>query len=116
MALTNPEREDYEDYAVQQLNRQLDDRICRSAPVFLNDMCGSFLENNETLLRTVVSEGTQRQNYFLISVYTTEISTEKVLQEVLPPSLALSIDSAPVYQFESVGVLQRFYTYKVKGL
>lgn len=116
LALTNPGREEYEDYAVRQLNRQLDDRICRKAPVFLNDMCGSFLENNEGILRTVVADGTQRQNFVVLSIYKTEISTETVLQEVLPPSLSFSIDSAPVYEFESVGVLQRFFTYKVEGL
>ncbi|MGB3496116.1 MAG: DUF4359 domain-containing protein [Elainellaceae cyanobacterium] len=116
MAITNPGREDYEDYAVRQLNQQLNDRVCTKAPIFLNDMCGSFLDNNDALLRTVVADGTQRQNFGVLSIYKTEISTETVLQEILPPSLSLSLESAPVYEFESVGVLQRFFTYKVKGL
>ena len=114
MAATNPGQDAYEDYAVEQLSEQLNEQVCNEAPVFLADFCESALADNQDWIRGLVADGTQRRNYIVISFYTTNLSTNDVIGEVLPPSLSLSVDNLPSYNFETVGVFRRFYTYEVK--
>ncbi len=114
MAATNPGRDAYEDYAVEQLSEQLNERVCSDAPVFLSDACESVLESNQNWIRELVANGTQRQNFLLLSFYTTKLSSNDVINEVLPPSFSVTVDNLPSYHFETVGVFRRFYTYKAE--
>ncbi len=112
MAITNPGQDAYEDYAVEQLSTQLNKRVCNEAPALLNNVCISVLAENQDWIRTLVADGTRRQNFILASIYTTDLSANDVLDNVLPANLSLSVDNLPNYHFETVGLFRTFYTYK----
>lgn len=114
MAVTNPGQDAYEDYAVEQLSDQLNERVCSDAPTFLSSACESVLEDNQNWIRTLVTNGTQRRNFIFVSLYTTELSTDDVITQVLPPGFSVSVDNLPSYHFETVGVFRQFYTYKAE--
>jgi hypothetical protein len=114
MIATNPDQEAYEDYAVEQLSDQINQRLCDEAPVLLADACSSFLSENEDWMRELVSDGTQRRNLILLSVYTTDLSAGDAINKVLPSTFSFSADNLPGYHFETVGVFQRFFTYEAE--
>lgn len=116
MAVTNPGPEAYEIYATEQLSRQLEDQVCGKTPVFLGNVCGSILEDNQTWLREFVAESTQRQNFVILSIYTTDLSTSELLAQILPAGLNLSVEGLPTYHAETVGIFRQFYTYNAKRL
>lgn len=114
MAATNPGQEEYEAYATKQLTRYLrqeGDNLCEQVevPEFLNDLLGdqcpkllnSILKNNQGELEALISRGTQRQNFGVLSIYRTNLEISTVL---------------PGYEVETVGVFRRFYTYKAERL
>ena len=116
MAVTNPAPADYEAYATQQLSTYLQDNVCTgNAPGFLGqvlqerfmqEQCSALVGNNQDQLRQLIAEGTVRQNYLVLSLYTTNLSANQLL-----PS-GLSIGQLPSYKFETVGLFNRFVTYQ----
>ncbi|MEL6321297.1 MAG: DUF4359 domain-containing protein, partial [Cyanobacteria bacterium J06626_14] len=89
-------------------------RLCDDAPTVLGDACGTLLSNNQDWIRDMVSEGTQRRNYVVLSLYTTDLSAGDVIERVLPPAFSFSADNLPGYHFETVGVFQQFFTYEAE--
>ena len=101
MALTNPERGAYEEYAVEQLGNQAREK-CDSAPsglgVLFQGTCRVAIDNFKPQLRTLVSASSNRQNLVLFSIYRSDLSI---------PIVNVSI------KVESIGIFNRFFTYKM---
>ncbi|MBD2462754.1 DUF4359 domain-containing protein [Oscillatoria sp. FACHB-1407] len=104
LALTNPNRDAYEEFATAQLTQYLKDNACTQAPdVFgdvLQEQCGELLDNNQREVREFISRNTERQNFGVLSIYTTDLAIAE-----LGPLL-------PSYHFETVGIFQQFYIYQ----
>jgi hypothetical protein len=107
MVATNPSQEAYEVFATQQLTRYLEsrsDQLCQDVPGplrdLLRDQCGSMvrslLDSNQDQIRQLISRSTERQNFFVLSIYTTDLTVHELL---------------PSFYVESVGVFQNFYIF-----
>ena len=117
LLVTNPKQEAYEDYAVTQLQAQLDKDLCQDAPAFLENACSSLVSNNDGFLKATVSASTTRRNYYVLSIYETDLNPMDAIDQVLPKGLSLSIGNAegiPAYHAETVGILGQFITYEAK--
>lgn len=103
MVITNPGRNDYEHYATDALTRYLKQEVCPQAPQqlggFLRSYCKTLVDTGRPQIEQVIAKKTMRQNYFLFSVYTTELS--------LPSPV-------PSYKFGTIGAFQQFYTYEAQ--
>jgi hypothetical protein len=101
MFLTNPEQQAYEEYAVEQLGNQARAK-CDLAPsglgVLFQGTCQVAIDNFKPQLRTLVSESSNRQNLVLFSIYRSNLSI---------PVVNLGV------KVESIGIFNRFYTYKL---
>lgn len=101
MAATNPNQETYEAFATQKLIGYLDEKLCTKVPAefSLKAQCKSALQTNQLQIQSLVSKGTDRQNFIFFSVYKTHLSLSLLL---------------PSYQFETVGVFRQFHIYQAK--
>jgi hypothetical protein len=103
MALTNPGKDEYEQYAVEQLTTYLKDEACMDAPSvfgnFLQRQCKSLVDTGRPQIEQIIAEKTQRQNLILFSIYRTNLEVGPFL---------------PAYHFESLGVFQKFYIYQAE--
>lgn len=86
MAFTNPKREEYINYASDQLSTEIKKSICKESqvPEFLKgfssalvNTCNTLVVNQRNLIKDTVDKSTTRQNAILFSVYTTEIAGYK---------------------------------------
>ena len=109
MALTNPTQLAYEEYAVDKLTEYVKENVCQKAP-FLQEGCASTVDAGRSDIQRIVQSGTQRQDFLLFSIYTTDVS----VSQLLPAGFSAVLSKLPTYQFETVGVLQSFYTYNAK--
>jgi Domain of unknown function (DUF4359) len=111
MALTNPNQAAYEEYAVDQLSIYLETDGCSKAPDFLGtvlqDQCAQLIQQNREPLKQFIASGTQRQNYYLLSIYKTNLAPDLLL----PPIIS---DVIPSYHFETVGLFQNFFIFKAQ--
>ncbi len=98
MAMTNPDSSTYEEYAVERLNTYLKDDVCSQVPETSVQGCASLIDSNRLYVKQVIASNTQRQNFILFSIYRTN----------------LSIIFFPLYRFQTVGVMQNFYTYSAE--
>ena len=100
-AITNPGGSSYEEYAVEKLTEYLKTEVCAKAPSFLgfslDSQCQTLVDTGQPNLERMVVQGTKRQNFIFFSIYKTDLT-------LVPP--------LPSYHFETIGVLQRFYTYE----
>jgi hypothetical protein len=112
MAVTNPNQTAYQTYAARQLTQYLQEKECVKLNASYQDLC-KLLDRNEgqALLRRVVADNTQRQNYGLFSIYKTNFSTAKLL-----PSFLSSFVTLPqiTYETETAGLFGQFQTYKAE--
>jgi hypothetical protein len=99
-ALTNPDRADYEVYAVEQVGN-LAASQCNRAPdgfkIVLQAPCRAAIDALKPQIRPILAANTTRQNYILFSIYRSKLSM---------PSVKLDT------QVESIGIFKTFYTYK----
>jgi len=114
LSMTNPGRDAYGIYAADRLNEQLEDSLCRQVPVFLDSLCASVLNDQESWLQEVIAAQTTRRNFVLFSIYKTDLEAEAALQRILPANLSIDVDGLPIYHVESVGIFNRFFTYQVE--
>jgi hypothetical protein len=98
--LTNPDLVAYEDYAVEQagnLARAECDRAAGGLSVLVKEPCHAAIEAYKPQIKPLLSATTTRQDWGLFSIYRSDISI-------------------PVVNFngrvESIGLFDRFYTYK----
>ena len=105
MAITNPGHGSYERYATQELTGYLEENVCPEVPSILEDLlskqCGSLLRENQNQIRKIIGDSTNVSNFVLFSVYHTRLE--------IPEFGAL-----PSYEFETIGIFQRFYTFKAE--
>lgn len=101
LAATNPGPTAYNEFATQAAIAYLKGEVCAKAPsVFgLQKLCQSELESNQAKIKKIISDGTQRQNFVVFSLYMTDLS--------ISPDL-------PSYHVESVGVCGQFILYKTQ--
>lgn len=83
MVFTNPPRQDYINYASDQLSTEIKKSICQQSqvPDFLSGIsnalvnsCNSLVSTQRDLIKRVVDQSTTRQNAILFSVYTTDLA------------------------------------------
>jgi Domain of unknown function (DUF4359) len=100
MALTNPDRAAYENYAVDRLGDLAKDE-CDRAPaglgVLIQEPCRAAIEAYKPQLRPILAATTSRQNWGLFSIYRSNISI---------PVVNLNV------KIESIGIFDRFFVYK----
>lgn len=107
MALTNPGRDDYEEFAVEKLTTYLKDDACPQAPTvpgigdLLQRQCKTLVDTGRPQIQQIISQTTQTQNFLFFTIYRTDLKITPIL---------------PVYHFETVGVFQKFYIYQAQKL
>lgn len=103
MALTNPGKESYKEYAVETLSTYLKDEACLQAPsVFgnaLRSQCKSLVDTGRPQIEQIITQSTQQYNFIFFSVYRTNLEIGPFL---------------PAYQFDTLGVFQKFYIYRAE--
>lgn len=112
MAVTNPNQETYNQYAARSIAEYLQEKECIKIEDSLRDLCKLLeREQGQTLLRQLIADNTERQNFFLLSIYKTDLSTRDVVPSFLSGLLSLPNLS---YQFETVGLFSKFQTYRAE--
>ena len=103
MAITNPDSSTYEEYAAEQLTTYLKKDVCSQVPkafeTLVQGSCASLIDSNRPQIKQIIVRSTQRQNFILFSIYRTNLSISSVV---------------PLYRFQTVAVMQNFYTYSAK--
>lgn len=119
LAVTNPTQVEYEQFAAQTLTAYLEGNVCTKAPAdfALQGKCRELLKSNQSEVRKIIAGSTQRQNFLLFSIYTTELSATSSLPASVTAVLPSTIISLlPTYHFETVGIFRRFVVYQVREL
>ncbi len=102
MAITNPDSSTYEEYAAEQLTTYLKEDVCSQVPKAFETLvqdCASLIDSNRPQIKQIIVRSTQRQNFILFSIYRTNLSISSVV---------------PLYRFQTVAVMQNFYTYSAE--
>jgi len=112
LASNNPDRAAYETYATRRLSEYLQENVCTSPSLSLLDKdlparCLAIVQANQHEIRRLVSVSTTRRNFIVLSIYDTNLSVKSIVP-LLPQGIL------PSFEFETVGVLQMFYTYKAE--
>ncbi|NJN88567.1 MAG: DUF4359 domain-containing protein [Leptolyngbyaceae cyanobacterium SL_7_1] len=110
MALTNPKEAAYQDYAAQELDAYLQSNVCTKIPslpgISVQAECATFVEDNQNEVKEFIASNTDRQNFFLLSIYKSNLSADAFLPDIIS-------NLAPSYYTETIGVFDNFFTYKV---
>ncbi|MGQ4647037.1 DUF4359 domain-containing protein [Lyngbya aestuarii] len=105
LALTNPGRDAYQNYAVEQLSKYLKDEVCTKAPEIkslqnlIQGNCTTIIDTGRPLIGQIISKNTTRDNFLLFSIYQTDLDIGA---------------SLPAYEFKTIGVFQQFYIYEAQ--
>jgi site-specific recombinase XerD len=112
MAVTNPTQEAYHQYAARLISRQIQEKECVKLDDSFRNLC-KLLERQESqaLLKRLVADNTQRQNFLLGSLYTTNLSTDEIVPAFLNNFLSLP---TLTYRAETVGIFGQFQTYRIE--
>jgi Domain of unknown function (DUF4359) len=104
MAVTNPGEAAFEEFAVQKLKTD----GCKEIPIMLRDRCPSFVDDNQAQLKKLIIQNSDRKNYFLFSLYSTNLSVRSVF-----PGIPFIVN-VPSFQLETVGMFGKFYVYEAE--
>lgn len=100
---TNPNQNQYEEYALDKVTTYLKTDVCNKTPSFLEKLievnCEEMLQSAMPHLKELITTTTNRQDYLIFSIYRTEIKLDSVI---------------PGYKFETVGALNQFYTFNAE--
>lgn len=79
LVTTNPKQANYTEFATQTVSRLLIQDLCRAndrTPKLFNTMikdgCQAFMQQGKTEIRAFIAHNTERQDFLLFSLYTTE--------------------------------------------
>ena len=79
LAATNPRQEYYTEFATQTVSKFLIRDLCRANDktpklfdTMIKDGCQAFMQQGKTEIRAFIAHNTERQNFILFSLYTTE--------------------------------------------
>ena len=68
MAIGNPGKPDYEDYAVETLSTYLKTEICPKAPAdfggFVQSYCKTLVDAGQPQIKQIIAQTTNQQNFF----------------------------------------------------
>lgn len=105
LLVTNPGQKSYEDYAATSLSTYLKEDFCHKANgqggAFLASQCKSLVDISRPQLKEFIATKTERSNFVLFSIYETKVTLFEPL---------------PSYRFQTLGLLQQFYTYNQQKL
>lgn len=112
MAVTNPDQATYNQYAARLLSQQIQEKECVKLDNSFRDLC-KVLEQQEgqALLKQLVAKNTERQNFWLWSIYKTNLSTNDIVPDFLSNLLSLP---TVTYRAETIGLFGQFQTYKAE--
>ncbi|MBC6478256.1 MAG: DUF4359 domain-containing protein [Hormoscilla sp. GM7CHS1pb] len=103
MAMNNPGRTAYEEFATQELSAYVQENVCTQGEASFRDIlqapCKKLVKSLQLQLQTIIAENTERNNWGLFSIYKTELYLA---------------DFLPSYEFGTVGVLGNLYIYKTE--
>ena len=103
LLITNPGTKQYENYASRKLTTYLKQDVCNSIAEktgsTISKPCSILIDTARPQIKTTISKNTNRQNFFLFSLYQTDLS--------FPPIV-------PEYHFATVGIFERFFTYQTE--
>ena len=89
----------YETYASNRLTTYLKNDLCVQLADKLQSPCYLLVDTASPQIKMTVSQSTKQQNFLLFSIYQTELSIPSITS---------------VYQFATVGIFERFYTYQTE--
>jgi len=100
LAATNPQQNKYEQFASEQLTLYAKENICQATSpgidqVIRSQMCHMMVETGKAQIPRVVRETTTRNNYFLFSIYDTNLY---------------------FYKFRTIGIFNNFYVLDIDQL
>ncbi|HHP7232452.1 MAG TPA: DUF4359 domain-containing protein [Xenococcaceae cyanobacterium] len=98
---TNPGSKKYEQYAAKALNYYLKDTVCQEVTEVLENPCSILVDLARPQLTAAIAQTTRRKNFLVFSIYQTDLSI---------------LSALPNYQFETIGILDYFYTYQADKL
>ena len=102
LVVTNPGPEAYADYVGTQAQTYLTDEVCTDLPAGISDLlgsqCGEMVQSLVPELDSLIRDRTQRLNFAIGSIYRTSLGV---------PGMPM----VPEYRVESLGMLNRFFTY-----
>ena len=101
MAILNTKEAAFEEFAVHKLKTE----GCKEIPPVLREQCPGFVETNKAELKKLITQNSDRQNYFFFSIYSTNLSARSIF-----PGVPFFI-KLPSFQLETVGMFGKFYIY-----
>jgi hypothetical protein len=105
MAITNPGKQDYQQYASETINSRLKQQVCdensQQMGSWLQSHCHTLVDTASPHLAQVIDRQTKRQNFLLFSIYQTDFSGPEPL---------------PNYHFATVGLFDNFFTYQAEKI
>ncbi len=107
LAVTNPPPDRYASAAADYISNQLQTRTCQDAPGFLQAACQATAGQLRPTIAQVVLRNTDRQDFYLFSIYRTKLD----LRELVPPPLG---NKLPSYEAESLGIGTQIITYRTE--
>jgi Domain of unknown function (DUF4359) len=107
MAVTNPSQANYEAFATQKLTQYLQENTCAEAGELLRDTCNKLVRENQSEIQEIIAVNTQRENFWLLSLYRTDLS----VGQLLPPVVGSFL---PSYHFETVGLFSGFHVVEAR--
>ncbi len=115
LAITNPNRQTYEEFATEQLmiyaKQELCEDVSQDLGGFLSRSCETFVEVGRDPARQLIRQQTEQQNFGLFSIYKTDLSVDEFIPSDL---ISLIGETPPAYHVESVGILQQFIIYRIE--
>lgn len=102
LVVTNPGPEAYAIYVSEQAETYLTAEVCPELPPgisdLLGDQCGEMVQALQPQLDSLIRDRTDRLNLAIASIYRTSLGI---------PNLPM----VPEYRVETLGILNRFFTY-----
>ena len=103
--VTNPGVAGYRQYADDKIKTEIKEKICTQIAsdvgIWLEGQCHVLVTSASPYLAEVISQQTERQNFYFFSIYQADLS--------LPAPL-------PEYHVATLGVFGNYYTYEAKKL
>jgi hypothetical protein len=107
MVVTNPSQANYEAFATQKLTQYLQENTCAEAGELLRDTCNKLVQENQSEIQEIIAANTQRENFWLLSIYKTDLSVGQLLPSFLGGLV-------PSYHFETVGLFSGFHVVEAR--
>ncbi|MFM7602593.1 MAG: DUF4359 domain-containing protein [Pseudanabaena sp.] len=80
MAITNPSKERYIEYATEQLSETGKNSICAgdNVPIAAQQSCKFAISQGKGVIKSLVENSTKQQNFVVLSLYATDLPNQKV--------------------------------------